>query len=168
MILVASVQLFLFLYLTFFAVLEIGCDSQVVPRFVFFAYIGNDVPVPICISSSFFLRGMRFEHISSATELIFFQALVQVCKDDRLMLENITKLMKNIPETQRLSFTDRLPVIYGDWEKSTLDNDQNSGTDSLENRNSSVEEETIVVQNNSNIAEPDNINDESNRDRVHR
>ncbi len=53
-------------------------------------------------------------------------------------------------------------MIYADWEKTTLDNDQNSGTDSLENRSSSVEEEGIVVQNNSNITEPGNINDESN------
>ncbi|XP_069193070.1 uncharacterized protein [Procambarus clarkii] len=67
-----------------------------------------------------------------------------------------------IPKSQRLTFTEKLPVIYADCEKRTLANDQKSGTGSLENYSSSVEGEGIVVQNNSNIAEPGNINNESN------
>ena len=90
------------------------------------------------------------------------QGIYWICNSDRLIWNNITQLMIVIPEAHRLTFTEKLADIYADYQKTTLDNDQNPGTDSLENHSGSEEGEGIVVQNNSNIVEPGNKNNESN------
>ncbi|XP_069158563.1 putative uncharacterized protein DDB_G0286751 [Procambarus clarkii] len=74
--------------------------------------------------------------------------------------------MNNIPEAQRLPFTQQLPEIYGDCVNTATTTEHTPGTESLESQISNVEGRVEVHENDGNMEEQTgNINNDSNTEK---